>query len=176
MVTLRSLVLVTAAWCLAACVPRDFPYYVMMLEGDIVPVEYGLPEDLSTRGVDEFPVRYELRRPGYTVHAAVDRSAHMPTMVFWATDSQGGPLPVTGQFIRCIAGFVPLLENDPMRSKFPYAEHRFSWVPCRGATIPDDAFQNDVVLDIESAEGTSIREVIPFRVVRNGTNRVYDAI
>ena len=176
MVTWRLFVLFLAAWCLVACVPRDFPYYVMTLEGDIVPVEYGLPEDLDTRGVDEFPVRYELRRSGYTVHAAVDQSAHSPTFVFWATDSSLAPLAVSGKGIRCVGGFRPLLDNDPMKQKYPFAYHEFTWVPACSAVIPDEAFQGEIVLDINGSDGTPIREIILFRVVRNGTKRVYDAI
>lgn len=159
---------------------RDFPYEVMLLEGDMEPVVYGKPVGLETFDVEEFPVQYVLRRTGYSVHAAIDKTQLHPTVVFWATDALGNPLSVTGESIKCVAAFRPLLDTDPMKREFPFATQRLLWLseplgPC-SAIDPNQARQNDLVLKIGNDSSKPVREIIAFRIVRNGTYRLYDGI
>ena len=171
-------VLLGVIQCTGGCA-RDFPYEVLLLEGDMQVVEYGLPKEINTRGVEKFPVEYVLRRSRYSVHAVVDRTQYSPTIIFWATDPSGRSLVVAGRPIKCIADFSLLTDLDPMKQKYPLAEHRFVWRPTDygpcGTLDPADSIENEVVLIIESGTGETAQEIIPFRVIRNGTVRIYDS-
>lgn len=171
---LQLLLLVMAA-ITSGCI-RSYEYEHLVLTGEMQATELGSPEGIYHLGVDEFPIRYQLRRPAYVLSAVVDPGANRPNVSFYVVANSADAFSVTGQSIRCGGGFRPLPANDPIRSEFPLGEEQFTWGPAEIGPCRDIHPERVIHLRIASSSGHRYIERIPFRVVRNGTHWEIDAL
>lgn len=143
-------------------------------------LEVGVPDGISTRNVEKFPVRYQLRRSEYILFAEADTTSTTPTLVFWAINPGGDSVVVQGQSIPCVGAFTPLLDIDTMKQRFPGATEKFVWRPTDSPSCNKNSISNNdrskLRLVVTIAGRTRHTESVPFEVVRNGTFYVIDSI
>jgi hypothetical protein len=173
---LRLAAVVALTIPLGGCVPRPFPYEHLVLAGEMSPTKYGGPGGMHYIGVDDYPTRYELRRPEYTLHAAIAPTANTPNMVFYVVGRSDDAFTVTGSNIRCGGAFMRIPRNDPIRAELPLAEEQFRWMPEPSAACADVDPPQVIRLTITSSSGARHTEAIPFIVVRNGIHWELDAL
>lgn len=114
------LMLLVSLVVLSGCV-RTSPYEHFDFSPSMTVTEVGKPEGIDTIGVDEYPIRYQLQRKAYTLHAVVDPYSNAPAVVFWPVDSAASVLPVEAQPIRCRGAFRYLAKGAQLRKEFPPA-------------------------------------------------------
>lgn len=155
---------------LTGCV-RTSAYEHFDFSPSMTVTEVGKPEGIYTIGVDEYPIRYQLQREAYTLHAVIDPDSNRPAVVFWAVDSTGSVLPVEAQPIRCRGGFRYLGKGAQLRKEFP-VEKEFVWIPTSvGPCRVENANESGLFtleLSIGDSRWTTYDESVIFRVVRNG--------
>lgn len=161
---------------LGGCVPRPFPYEHLVLAGEMKPTGYGGPSGIEYIGVDDYPTRYELRRPEYTLHAVIAPMSNMPNVVFYVVGRSDDAFTVTGSSIRCGGGFRRIGKGDPIRADLPLAEEQFHWIPEPSGPCADVDPPQVIHLTVTSSSGARHTETIPFTVVRDGIHWELDAL
>lgn len=172
------LILLVSLVGLSGCV-RTSAYEHFDFSPSMTVTEVGKPEGIDTIGVNEYPIRYQLQRKAYTLHAVIDPYSNNPAVVFWAVDSTGSVLPVEAQPIRCRGAFRYLGKSAQLRRKFP-VEKEFVWLPTSvGSCRTENANESgpfELNLRIGEPNWTGYEESLVFRVVRNGLQWEFDSV
>lgn len=161
----------------------EVDYKYISLINDMEVVKTGPPDVSGIHDHSEMPLQYRLERDTYVIHAVLDESSNLPTMIFSAESKENDNLYLSAQPINCYMYEDVIRKPEVDLKGFPANGVKLKWAlgrlppPCdnRAPLSEDEKVIHLVVLDTKRV-GKIADENIRFTVEKNGGRTIYDSL
>lgn len=163
--------------------PNDFDYQHFVLTDGMEAVEYGQTELRNMHAHSDMPIRYKLKRDQYILYATVETWAqpHRPTVIFSVEGKTLVDTSIKGAATNHSQCIVEINSYEYEEHGYTAGSAGFVWAGTYHPVCENDdgPLKRDGKFKIPIFDGTGQKvavEVIPFEIVTNGFQRVYDSL
>lgn len=172
---LKMFLIAFLAISFGGCVPNEYPYKYISLEGisDLEVLTKGRSNLKGLKNHDEMPIKYEMKRDGYTLIFEVDKSSYWPSMIISVKPQENSILTIRGESLGKCGAFRSQNTTDSENTI------RYVWAPpFKKNCSSDDALNDNHTFKVRVFRGEDLLgdELINYQLKANGTYTEYDGL